>query len=139
MTLQKEFTQMPIYTHFIDKIARINGCVANGNLFNLDFLLQQFPETEFHLQPFEREKGVIFQGVYGQDIAYHQVERKAQSESPDRDVQAGRPGSNGRSLIYRKPLNRRQIKQDNCQQKQQKWRGNKPQPPTSFPRCYRDI
>ena len=130
---------MSIYAHFIEKIACIDGCVSDGNFFNLDFFLQQFPETEFHLQPFEREKGIIFQGVYGQDIAYHQVERKAQSESSDRDIQAGRLGGNGRCLIYRKPLNGRQIKQDNHQQKQQEWRGNKPQPPASFLRCYRDI
>ena len=68
---------MSIYAHFIEKIACIDGCVPDGNFFNLDFFLQQFPETEFHLQPFEREKGIIFQGVYGQYIAYHQVERKA--------------------------------------------------------------
>ena len=141
MAFQKQFAQMSIYAHSIEKIACIDGGISYGNFFYLDFFLQQFPEAELHLQPFERKKGIIFQCVNSQHIAYHQVERKAQGKPSDRDIQAGRTGCKSRCLIYRKPLYRRQIEQDNSQQKQEEWRGDEPQPPSSFPRrsCYNGV
>ena len=111
MTFQKEFAQMTIYGHSIEKIACVDGSALDGDFLNLDFLLEKFPQTEFHLQAIECQKRVLRFGLYGRDIPHQQVERKAQIQASYGDVQARGFGSDCRSLVHRKTLDWRQIEQ----------------------------
>ena len=79
---------MSFHSHSLNKITRIDSGSLQGNFFYFQFLLQQLPKTQFHLQAVYRQQRVTRFRLHCQHIAHQKVERKTQVKSAYMDVQS---------------------------------------------------